>query len=60
MAYVTAACVIAKRPDGSDAYFYQGVELPDGLREGEVDRLIEAGLVAASEDEKPARKSTTK
>lgn len=54
MAVVTAPLVIAKRADGSDVYLYEGAEFPDGMAEGEAERLadyLDAG-------DKPARKSS--
>lgn len=44
---VTAALVSAYSTDGRCLYFYRGSDLPPegGLREGEQDRLVEAGLV---------------
>lgn len=46
---VTGPLVIARYANGADGYFYQGAVLPkegpDGLREGEVARLEETGLV---------------
>lgn len=38
---IAAPLVIAKREDGSDVYLYAGAFLPDGLAEGEADRLAE-------------------
>jgi hypothetical protein len=49
---VSAALVIAKRQDGSDVYVYAGAPLPDGLAEGEADRLAEF----LEDDDKPAAK----
>ncbi len=54
---VTAPLVIAKRADGSDVYVYEGVQLPEGLKDGEVERLVTAGLVGSDEsDEKSPRR----
>lgn len=58
---VTAPLVIAKRADGSDVYLYQGVKFPDGLKDGEADRLKEDGLLTEfdadeADDKKPGRK----
>lgn len=38
---VKAALVIAKRADGSDVYVYAGSPLPDGLADGEAQRLAD-------------------
>ena len=38
---VTAPLVIAKREDGSDVYVYAGSPLPEGLQDGEADRLAD-------------------
>jgi hypothetical protein len=57
---VTAPLVIAKRADGSDVYLYEGVSFPEGLRDGEAERLQEAGLIGSlddADDKKPARKT---
>lgn len=52
---VTAPLVVAKRADGSDVYLYEGVQVPEGLKDGEVDRLKAAELIGdPAEDEKPA------
>ena len=49
---VKAPLVIAKREDGSDVYVYAGAPLPDGLAEGETDRLADF----LEDDDKPAAK----
>lgn len=59
---VKVPLVIAKRSDGSDAYLYEGVPVPDGLRDGELERLKEGEFVGPvggdeDDDKKPARKS---
>ena len=41
MARVNAPLVIAKRADGSDVYLYEGATFPDGLLDGEAERLAE-------------------
>lgn len=51
--------------DGARIYIYEGGILPDGLREGEVERLVDLGLVeetdVAPEDEAgPPAKSASK
>lgn len=51
-AVVKAPLVIAKRPDGSDVYVYQGSILPDDLKAGEAERLADF-LEKAEPDEKP-------
>lgn len=56
MPTVTAALVIAKRADGSDVYLYEGATLPEGLKDGEAERLAD---FLSDEDEKPARKSSS-
>lgn len=62
---VTAPLVVAKRADGSDAYLYEGSDFPDGLKDGELKRLTDAGLVGevdASDDDSekaPAKKSAS-
>lgn len=38
---VKAPLVIAKAPNGSDVYVYQGSPLPEGLAKGEVERLAD-------------------
>lgn len=38
---VTAPLVIAKLENGSDVYVYEGSPLPDGLKEGEAERLAD-------------------
>ncbi|MGN0100755.1 MAG: hypothetical protein ACI39C_07430 [Dietzia sp.] len=42
---VTAAMVSARRADGSLVYLYRGTPLPNGLAEGEADRLADLGMV---------------
>lgn len=56
--HVTVPLVIAKRADGSDVYLYEGAPFPEGLREGEAERLAE--FLADDEGDKPARKSASK
>lgn len=62
---VTAPLVVTKRADGSDAYLYEGSDFPDGLKDGELKRLTDAGLVGevdASDDDSekaPAKKSAS-
>lgn len=59
---VKAALVIAKLEDGSDVYLYEGAPVPEGLKDGEVDRLKELGLLedeSKSDDgDKPSRRSS--
>lgn len=38
---VTSSLVIAKRADGSDVYLYEGASFPDGMLEGEAERLAD-------------------
>jgi hypothetical protein len=56
---VTAPLVIAKRADGSDVYLYEGVEFPEGMAEGEAERLAEflSEDDAEGKSDKPAVKS---
>lgn len=51
---VTSALVIAKNEDGSDRYLYEGAVLGGGLRKGEVERLVEAGMVGKDDEPAPA------
>ena len=45
--------------DGSRIYLYQGSPVPDGLREGEVERFVDLGLFSEVETEdKPVAKKT--
>lgn len=59
---VTGPLATPYREDGSRVYLYQGAEVPDGLREGEVDRMVDLGLFgeAAASEETPAAKKSTK
>lgn len=59
MAYlVTAALVSIKDPAGKNTYFYEGATVPDGFDRGDVDRLVEAGLIEKVEPEaKPVARS---
>jgi hypothetical protein len=43
---VTAALVSIKDPDGKNTYFYEGATVPDGFDKDDVDRLVEAGMLA--------------
>lgn len=36
--------------DGSRVYLYEGAALPDGLRKGERERLVDLGLVGEAEE----------
>lgn len=57
---VTGPLAIAKDIDGQRRYYYKGAPLPsDELADGEIDRLVAAGLVGAVDEAKakPARKS---
>lgn len=57
---VTGPLATPYREDGTRAYLYQGALLPDGLREGEVDRMVDLGLVGEAEsDAKPAAKKAS-
>jgi len=40
--------------DGTRVYLYQGAELPEGLRKGELKRLTDLGLVSEAKAEKSA------
>lgn len=42
---VTAAMVSARRADDTVVYLYRGAPLPDGLAEGEAERLADLGMV---------------
>ncbi len=56
---VTAALVSVKDPAGKNTYFYQGAIVPDGFDKGDVERLVEAGMLEKVEPEaKPAVRST--
>ena len=57
---VTGPLATPYREDGTRVYLYEGSPVPDGgLREGEVDRLVDLGLVeeVAEQAEKPAAKT---
>lgn len=43
--HVSAPLVVAKQPNGSDLYLYQGAPVPDGLADDEVKRLEEGGFI---------------
>ena len=43
--HVTAPLVVAKQPNGSDLYLYQGAPVPDGLADGEIKRLEEGDFI---------------
>lgn len=52
---VTGPLATPYREDGTRVYLYQGSPVPDGLREGEVERLVDLGLFGeADAEEKPA------
>ncbi|MFE4229134.1 hypothetical protein ACFRJ8_14740 [Arthrobacter sp. NPDC056886] len=55
---VTAPLVSVKDPAGKNTYFYEGATVPDGFDKGDVDRLVEAGMLEKAEPEaKPAARS---
>lgn len=56
---VTAPLVIAKQPNGSDLYLYQGAPVPEGLSDDEVKRLEEGGFIE-SDEAKSSRSSAKK
>ncbi len=43
---VVVPLVIARDASGRHVYLYQGAQVPDGLVDGEVERLAEGGFVA--------------
>lgn len=52
---VTAPLVSVKDPAGKSSYFYEGATVPDGFDKGDVDRLVESGMLEKIEPEtKPA------
>ena len=55
---VTGPLATPYREDGTRVYLYEGAEVPSGLREGELERLLDLGLFGEAEhaDEKPAAK----
>jgi hypothetical protein len=56
---VTAALVSVKDPAGKNTYFYEGAIVPDGFDKGDLERLVESGLIVAVEPEaKPAVRSS--
>lgn len=55
---VTAPLVSVKDPAGKNTYFYEGALVPDGFDKGDVDRLVEDGMLEKVEPEaKPAVRS---
>ena len=55
---VTAPLVSVKDSAGKSSYFYEGAIVPDGFDKGDVDRLIESGMLEKAEPEaKPAARS---
>ena len=55
---VTAPLVSVKDPAGKITYFYEGATVPDGFDKGDVDRLVESGMLEKVEPEaKPAVRS---
>lgn len=59
MARVSAPLVIAKRADGSDVYLYEGATFPEGMAEGEADRLAEY-LEDDGDSAKPSARKSSK
>ena len=51
---VTGPLATPYREDGTRVYLYEGAEVPDGLREGEVERLVDLGLLGEKQADKPA------
>lgn len=50
---VTAPLAVVTDSNGRSAYVYEGSPLPDGLRDEEVERLVELGLVSKVDDPTP-------
>lgn len=46
---VTARLIIAKTPEGSDLYAYQGVDVPPGQTAEWLQRHLDMGFIAAKE-----------
>ena len=56
---VTAPLVSVKDPAGKISYFYEGATVPDGFDKGDVERLVDAGMLEQVEPEaKPAARSS--
>jgi hypothetical protein len=57
---VTAGLVSVKDPAGQTTYFYEGATVPDGFDAKDLERLVEAGLIAAEPEAKPAPRTSAK
>ena len=58
---VIAPLVSAKDPAGKISYFYEGAIVPDGFDKGDVDRLVDAGMLEKVEPAaKPAAVRSSK
>lgn len=55
---VTGPLATPYREDGTRVYLYEGSEMPDGLRSGELERMVELGLVGEAPAERPTPKSS--
>jgi len=52
---VISPLVSVKDPAGKNTYFYEGASVPDGFDKGDIERLVEAGMLEKVEPEaKPA------
>lgn len=56
---VTVPLVIAKLADGSSVYLYEGALVPEGLADGESQRLQDGEFVSNDESKPAARKSAS-
>lgn len=55
--HVSAPLVVAKQPNGSDLYLYQGAPVPEDLSSDEVKRLEEGGFIEKdASDSKSSKK----
>ena len=58
---VIAPLVSAKDPAGKNTYFYEGAIVPDGFDKGDIDRLVDSGMLEKVEPEaKPAAVRSSK
>ena len=61
---VTAPLVVSTDSEGRQHYAYRGQQLPEFVKDEQLKRFVDEGLVeetkSESSDEKPARKSTSK
>ena len=51
--HVTGALATARTSDGKVNYYYQGVELPNGIVQEDVDHLLANGLIAVVPGSEP-------